>query len=228
MTRLPAPSRSASTPGGRLGRGHHVVRPRLHPQLPQVLGHRVRWPRGVVGDEGDPHPRGPRRRHVPGRSGHRLRSDVDDAVEVEHRQVVAPVQGLVGTPQRPRGRVARRHRPSPHARRAMARPETTWTVGVFKVRASATRRSDGGPGVLRASAGRRGACCGRAKRAKTLETRRRGVSRRCWWMPVSSGRGQASCRRALRLGALQRWQRRQRVIWAASGAAMNCGPRPRI
>ena len=76
-------------PGRGLGRGDDVVRLRRHPQLAQVLGDAPGRPRGVVGDEGHRASRTPRiAARCSGAPGTAVTADVDDAVEVQHGQVV--------------------------------------------------------------------------------------------------------------------------------------------
>ena len=62
-----------------------------------------RRPQRVVGDERDPHPGGARPVHVTRSARDRVRPDVDDAVEVEHREVVGLAQRRVGAFQALRG-----------------------------------------------------------------------------------------------------------------------------
>ena len=92
-TLLPGVQLGAEQPGGRLGAGHDVLVVGVHAELAQLLADLLRRTGGVVGDERQVHAAGLRRVQRLGGSRHGVGSDVDDAVEVEDRDVV-------GLPQR--------------------------------------------------------------------------------------------------------------------------------
>ena len=88
-TGAPAGSRSASTWQAAWDEVDDLGRVGLDAHAAEQVGDRLRRPRGVVGHEGQPHPRRTRRGERLRRAVDRGRSQVDDAVQVEQGDVVA-------------------------------------------------------------------------------------------------------------------------------------------
>ena len=88
----------AQQPRRGLGGGDDVGVRDVDPQLAQVLGDRVGWPGGVVGDVGEVHAGLGGVGEVGRGARHRVGADVHDPVEVEHRDVVRRPTGRRGWP----------------------------------------------------------------------------------------------------------------------------------
>ena len=104
-------------PGRRLrGRDDVAVR-RVDAQVAQVLGHRGGRPGRVVGDEAESSARRSARGQAVGDPGQRMRTGVDDTVEVKQDQVVLGAEWARGRAQRTRDSDARMHGGQPRMRR---------------------------------------------------------------------------------------------------------------